>query len=100
MRYLPKSDSERREMLDAVGAATPEDLFGHLPDAVRLKRPLDLAPGISEYEIVNYFRERASENANLLLCETTSNWGTAFNAMRYSTGATRNGERNRARWAG
>ena len=46
MRYLPKSDSERRQMLDACGAANGEDLFSHLPDAVRLKRPLALDPGI------------------------------------------------------
>ena len=64
MRYLPKSDSERREMLDACGVQSAEDLFSHLPDAVRLNRPLDLPPGISEYEIVDYFRERAAENAN------------------------------------
>ncbi|MGO9229050.1 MAG: aminomethyl-transferring glycine dehydrogenase subunit GcvPA [Bryobacteraceae bacterium] len=64
MRYLPKSDSERRQMLDACGAVSAEDLFAHLPEAVRLRRPLDLAPGISEYEIVDYFRARAAENAN------------------------------------
>ena len=64
MRYLPKSDSERREMLDAIGAGSVEDLFAHLPEAVRLKRPLDLPPGISEYEIVQYFQDRAAENAH------------------------------------
>ena len=63
MRYLPKSDSERREMLAACGVSSAEELFAHLPDAVRLHRPLDLAPGISEYEIVQYFRDRAAENA-------------------------------------
>ena len=62
MRYLPKSNAERREMLDSLGLATLEDLFAHLPDEVRLKRPLDLAPGISEYEIIDYFRARAAEN--------------------------------------
>jgi len=51
-------------MLDACGAATPEELFAHLPEAVRLNRPLDLAPGISEYDIVRYFRDRAGECAN------------------------------------
>src|SRR5205807_393270 len=50
-------------MLAACGVQSPEDLFSHLPDAVRLKRPLDLAPGISEYEIVDYFRARAGECA-------------------------------------
>ncbi len=64
MRYLPKSDSERREMLATCGLESPEDLFAHLPADVRLKEPLALAPGISEYEIVDYFRSRAGENAN------------------------------------
>ena len=50
-------------MLDACGARSPEDLFAHLPEAVRLNRPLDLPPGISEYEIVQYFRDRAAECA-------------------------------------
>jgi glycine dehydrogenase subunit 1 len=63
LRYLPKSESERRAMLDACGARSPEDLFAHLPEAVRLNRPLDLPPGISEYEIVQYFRDRAAECA-------------------------------------
>src|SRR4051794_29419147 len=51
-------------MLAACGVENPEDLFSHLPEAARVKRPLDLAPGISEYEIVDYFRGRAAENAN------------------------------------
>ena len=64
MRYLPKSDSERRAMLDACGVNDAEELFAHLPEAVRLRRPLALDAGISEYEIVQYFRDRAAENAN------------------------------------
>ena len=68
MRYLPKSDSERREMLDACGVSSPEELFAHLPEAVRLGRPLELAPGISEYEIVQYFKDRAAENGNGYAC--------------------------------
>src|ERR1700742_4723850 len=51
-------------MLVACGVNTPEELFAHLPEAVRMQRPLALDPGISEYEIVQYFRDRASENAN------------------------------------
>ena len=51
-------------MLDACGVSSPEELFAHLPEAVRLNRPLNLAPGISEYEIVQYFRDRAAECAN------------------------------------
>jgi glycine dehydrogenase subunit 1 len=50
-------------MLDACGVSSSEELFAHLPDEVRLNRPLNLAPGISEYEIVEYFRDRAAECA-------------------------------------
>src|SRR5580698_2627316 len=50
-------------MLDSIGVGSAEELFSHLPEAVRLNRPLDLAPGISEYEIVDYFRQRASQNS-------------------------------------
>src|SRR5882724_3536858 len=51
-------------MLESCGVAAAEDLFAHLPPEVRLNRPLDLAPGISEYSIIDYFRDRAAENAN------------------------------------
>src|SRR6202171_1250256 len=51
-------------MLETCGVATAEDLFSHLPPEVRLNRPLNLAPGISEYSIIDYFKQRAAENAN------------------------------------
>ena len=51
-------------MLSAIGANSLEDLFSQLPDEVRLNRPLAIAPGASEYEIVDYFRARGEENAN------------------------------------
>ena len=50
-------------MLDSCGIASAEDLFSHLPAEVRLNRPLEMAPGISEYSIIDYFRARAAENA-------------------------------------
>src|SRR5436190_416569 len=51
-------------MLDTCGVASAEDLFAHLPPEVRLHRPLDMAPGASEYSIIDYFRARAAGNAN------------------------------------
>ena len=51
-------------MLAACGVQSAEELFAHLPDDVRIQQPLALAPGISEYEIVDYFRNRAAECAN------------------------------------
>jgi glycine dehydrogenase subunit 1 len=63
LRYLPKSDIERRDMLSALGAESLESLFAHLPEEVRLNRPLNIPPGKSEYEIVDYFRARGDECA-------------------------------------
>jgi len=64
LRYLPKSDSERREMLDTIGLESEEDLVSYLPSDVRFNGELDLPHGKSEYEIVDYFKARASENAS------------------------------------
>ena len=63
MRYLPKSTAERREMLDAVGAPSIENLFASIPEQFRLKDPLNLPPAMSEQEIIEYFRARAAENS-------------------------------------
>jgi glycine dehydrogenase subunit 1 len=50
-------------MLSAIGVDSLEDLFSHLPEHVRFQGALDIAPGKSEYEIVDYFRERGAETA-------------------------------------
>lgn len=63
MRYLPKSDRERREMLAAIGVASIDDLFECIPEDVRLQRPLDLPRALSEPEILAQFREWAGQNA-------------------------------------
>jgi glycine dehydrogenase subunit 1 len=64
LRYLPKSDIERRQMLDTIGASTLEDLYAHLPEDVRFRGALNIPKGKSEYEIVDYFRARGRENFN------------------------------------
>src|SRR5947209_13196910 len=51
-------------MLSTIGVKSLEDLFSYLPPEVRYDKPLNIEPGKSEYEIVDYFRARAGENAN------------------------------------
>lgn len=63
MRYLPKSPSERQEMLAAIGVKNIEELFQTIPEKFRLRKPLPLPGPLSEMEIVDYFKERAAENA-------------------------------------
>jgi glycine dehydrogenase subunit 1 len=50
-------------MLAACGLQSAEELFSQIPAEAQLNRPLDLAPGISEYEIVDYFKALAAKNA-------------------------------------
>ena len=63
MRYLPKSPSERHQMLEAIGAGSIEELFQSVPEKFRLRAPLDLPGPLSEMEIIEYFQSRAAENA-------------------------------------
>jgi glycine dehydrogenase subunit 1 len=51
-------------MLDTIGVPSLEALYAHLPQEVRFEGKLDIPPGKSEYDIVDYFRARAEENAN------------------------------------
>lgn len=64
MRYLPKSDSERLEMLKACGLSSLDGLVAHLPPEVLQEQALELPPGKSEYEIMDYFRARGERMAN------------------------------------
>lgn len=63
MRYLPKSRSDRTQMLQAIGAGSIDDLFQSVPEKFRLREPLPLPGPLSEMEIIRYFQDRAEENA-------------------------------------
>ncbi|MEN8007083.1 MAG: aminomethyl-transferring glycine dehydrogenase subunit GcvPA [Candidatus Krumholzibacteriota bacterium] len=62
MPYVPHSPEDIRTMLAAIGKQDVGDLFSHLPAAVRLDRPLDLGPGLSEEEVRRYFKQAAAAN--------------------------------------
>ena len=68
MRYIPNSPDERREMLDALGLTSVDQLFESIPAELRLKRGLRLAAGKSEPEIMGIFEECAAESAGDLAC--------------------------------
>lgn len=63
MRYLPKSAAEREEMLAAIGVKSIEELFSSIPEAYRLRKPLNLPGPLSEAEIIQYFEARGGENS-------------------------------------
>jgi glycine dehydrogenase subunit 1 len=63
MRYLPKSPAERAEMLAVTGTESIDQLFLSVPEKYRLTKPLNLPGPMSEAEIIQYFKARASENS-------------------------------------
>ena len=64
MRYIPNTEQDRRQMLDAIGAGSVDNLFADVPDALRLKRPLKIPPALAEAEVVKRLRSLADRNAD------------------------------------
>src|SRR5690349_20036115 len=64
MRYLPKSPAERHEMLAAIGKKSVDELFSSIPERFRLREALKLPGPLSETEVIDYCKARASENSS------------------------------------
>jgi glycine dehydrogenase subunit 1 len=62
--YTSATDADRQEMLAAVGVDSIEDLFADIPEALRLRSPLNLGPGLSEQEVYDELRALAARNAS------------------------------------
>ncbi|MGI8506647.1 MAG: aminomethyl-transferring glycine dehydrogenase subunit GcvPA [Solirubrobacteraceae bacterium] len=62
--YTAATDSDRREMLAAIGADSVEDLFADIPAGLRLTAPLDLGGGLSEQEVYDELRALAARNVS------------------------------------
>jgi glycine dehydrogenase subunit 1 len=63
-RYTSATDQDRREMLDAIGVGSVDDLFEQIPEGVRLNRPLDLPDGMSEDEVNRHLTHLAARNVH------------------------------------
>jgi len=63
MRYLPNSDADRAAMLEATGHTSIDELFAQIPEALRLRRGLKVPGPLSEPELVEFFRQAASQSA-------------------------------------
>ena len=64
MSQLSLTESDREEMLEAIGVATVEELFRDIPAAVRFEGRLDLEPALSEPELVRHLEELAAKNVD------------------------------------
>ena len=50
-------------MLDAMGLQSTEQLFAGIPEKLRLRRNLEIPAALSEPELLRYFEQAASDNA-------------------------------------
>jgi glycine dehydrogenase subunit 1 len=64
MSYLSLTDSDREEMLAAIGVSSVDELFEQVPEAVRLGRELDLPPALGEAELARHVEELAARNVH------------------------------------
>jgi glycine dehydrogenase subunit 1 len=64
MHYLFNTPDDQRAMLAAIGADSIEELFRSIPNAMRLRRPLDIPPAMGELELTRHMGQLAAKNMN------------------------------------
>jgi glycine dehydrogenase subunit 1 len=62
MPYLLNTPEDRAAMLERIGVPSIEDLFAPIPDELRLRRPLDVPPGLPEMELTRHMTHLAAKN--------------------------------------
>ncbi len=62
--FVSLTERDEREMLDAVGVASVEELFRDVPEGVRFQRELAVGPALSEQEVVAHLEELAGRNVS------------------------------------
>ena len=60
--YVSTTKEETKEMLEAIGIDTLDELFKNIPDEVKLKGELNLPSGLSELEVRKYMENIADKN--------------------------------------
>ena len=62
-RHIGPRDSDAAEMCKAIGVDSPEQLIDQtVPASIRLTRPLNLPPAMSEYEYLAHIRDLGKRN--------------------------------------
>ncbi len=62
MSYILNTPEDQKAMLATIGAGTLGDLFANIPEKVRLRRQLDVAPALTEIELQQHMAELARKN--------------------------------------
>ena len=65
MSFTSLTDADRAAMLAVIGINSIDELFAEIPEAVRLGRPLDIGPALSEVELSAHMAELAARNVDV-----------------------------------
>ncbi|WP_312279880.1 aminomethyl-transferring glycine dehydrogenase subunit GcvPA [Oscillibacter sp.] len=60
--YVPSTQAERQEMLEAIGLKSYQELYCDVPGQMLLDRPLEIPAGMSELEIGRTVKSMAAKN--------------------------------------
>jgi glycine dehydrogenase subunit 1 len=64
MPYILNTPTDQQAMLAAIGAKSLDELFEMVPAELRLKRPLDLPPALTEIELTAHMSQLAAKNVS------------------------------------
>ncbi len=62
--YVSATEADRREMLEAIGVSSIDELFADIPQALRLDPSASADPGRSEQEVYEELRALAARNTS------------------------------------
>ncbi len=65
MPYIYNTPDDVAAMLAAIGVGSIDELFASVPGELRLKRPLDLPPALSEMELAQHLLALAAKNTHI-----------------------------------
>ncbi|MDD5167299.1 MAG: aminomethyl-transferring glycine dehydrogenase subunit GcvPA [Syntrophales bacterium] len=68
MDYIPNTPDDTKKMLEVIGVASLDDLFGDIPAAYRLNRLLNLPAPLSEQETARLMNNLAGRNLPPKIC--------------------------------
>ena len=61
-RYLPVTEKDKQEMLQAIGVSDISELFSDIPESVRFEGDLNIKPAKDEYSLLKELNKIASKN--------------------------------------
>ena len=65
MSYISNTETDRQEMLEAIGIPTFESLLAPIPEAIRFQGNLNLPPTLDEHSLVRHLASLAAKNTDL-----------------------------------